>query len=266
MLKKTILFPQQTGRIKIDPFEITCLVRQQIKRQRSFFDDFFDNYRTVSAKVTSDPAYVQVRNLPTSPDGFYGGVGDLDFSASIDKTGAKTNEAITLKLTVSGSGNLRLIEAPKVDFPKDFEVYDPKTNENLKSTNSGLQGSKTFEYLVIPRYAGDYTIPAVTFSSFNPATGTYKTTTSKAFDLKIEQGTDDQNTTVTSAYNKEDVRFLGKDIRYIKQNQYKLRNVGQLVLWQSGFLVAVHLLVCCGSSGCDYLPEKAERKMQTSNW
>ncbi|RKD90594.1 BatD family protein [Mangrovibacterium diazotrophicum] len=247
VLKKTILFPQQTGKIKIDPFEITCLVRQQIKRQRSFFDDFFDNYRTVSAKVTSDPVYVQVKNLPASPDGFYGGVGDLDFSASIDKTGAKTNEAITLKLTVSGSGNLRLIEAPKVDFPKDFEVYDPKTNESLKSTNSGLQGSKTFEYLVIPRYAGDYTIPAVTFSSFNPATGTYKTTTSKAFDLTIEQGTDDQNTTVTSAYNKEDVRFLGKDIRYIKQNQYKLRSTdnsfyGSLAFWLlyiCSFVVAV---------------------------
>jgi len=224
VLKKTILFPQQTGRIKIDPFEITCLIRQQIKRQRSFFDDFFDNYRTVSAKVTSDPAYVQVKNLPASPNGFYGGVGDLDFSASIDKTAAKTNEAITLKLTVSGSGNLRLIEAPKVDFPKDFEVYDPKTNENLSATNNGSKGSKTFEYLIIPRFPGEYTIPPVKFSSFNPSTEKYKTSTSEPFKLTIEKGTDDQGTTVTSAFNKEDVRFIGKDIRYIKQNQYKLRS------------------------------------------
>ena len=236
ILKKTILFPQQTGRIKIDPFEITCLVRQQIKRQRSFFDDFFDNYRTVSAKVVSDPSYIQVKDLPSHPDGFYGGVGNLSFSAAIDKTEAKTNEAITLRLTVSGRGNLRLIEAPKAEFPKDFEVYDPKTNENLKATNSGLNGSKTFDYLVIPRYPGDYTIPPVKFSSFNPETGKYTTSTSQPFNLKIEKGADDQSTTVTSAISKEDVRFIGKDIRYLKQNQYKLRNTahsfyGSLSFW-----------------------------------
>ncbi|WP_163712315.1 BatD family protein [Mangrovibacterium lignilyticum] len=236
ILKKTILFPQQTGRIKIDPFEITCLVRQQIKRQRSFFDDFFDNYRNVSAKVTSDPVYIQVKDLPSHPDGFYGGVGDLDFSAAIDKTGAKTNEAITLRLTVSGTGNLRLIDAPKVEFPNDFEVYDPKTNEKLNATSSGLKGSKTFEYLVIPRYPGDYAIPPVKFSSFNPTTGKYKTSTSPSFNLTIEKGTDEQSTTVTSAFSKEDVRFIGKDIRYIKQNRYQLRNVahsfyGSLSFW-----------------------------------
>ncbi len=235
VLKKTILFPQQTGRIKIDPFEITCLVRQQIKRQRSFFDDFFDNYRTVSAKVTSDPVYLSVKDLPTAPEGFYGGVGQLKFSAGIDKTAAKTNEAITLRLTVSGSGNLRLIEAPKVDFPNDFEIYDPKTAENIKSTNSGLTGTKTFEYLIIPRYAGDYTIPPVKFSSFDPATGQYKTETSSAFNLSIEKGNDDQNATVTSSINKQDVRFIGKDIRYIKQGQYKLRNTAQSFYGSTAF-------------------------------
>jgi len=236
ILKKTILFPQQTGRIKIDPFEITCLVRQKVARQRSFFDDFFDNYRTVSAKVTSDPITIQVKELPAAPEGFYGGVGKLNFSAAIDKTAAKTNEAITLRLTVSGSGNLRLIEAPKVEFPNDFEVYDPKTDERLNATNGGLTGSKTFEYLIIPRYAGDYTIPPVKFSSFDPESGTYKTVTSQAFNLSIEKGADDQNTTVTSAYNKQDVRFIGKDIRYIKQNQYELRAkadsfYGSLLFW-----------------------------------
>lgn len=235
VLKKTILFPQQTGRIKIDPFEITCLVRQQIKRQRSFFDDFFDNFRTVSAKVTSDPVYLNVKDLPTPPDGFYGGVGQMKFSAAIDKTTAKTNEAITLRLTISGSGNLRLIDAPKVDFPKDFEVYDPKTDENIKSTNHGLTGTKTFEYLIIPRYAGDYTIPPVRFSSFDPETGKYKTETSSSFKLSIAKGDDAQNATVTSSFNKQDVRFIGKDIRYIKQGQYKLRNLAQSFYGSTAF-------------------------------
>ncbi|WP_372775067.1 BatD family protein [Mangrovibacterium sp.] len=236
ILKKTILFPQQTGRIKIDPFEITCTVRQQVKRQRSFFDDFFENYRTVSAKVISDPTYLQVKDLPTPPEGFYGGVGNLNFSSAIDKTAAKTNEAITLRLTVSGSGNLRLIESPKIEFPNDFEVYDPKTTENLKTTNNGLTGSKTFEYLIIPRFPGEYSIPAVKFSSFDPTTGKYKTTSSQSYNLTIEKGTDEQSATVTSAFSKEDVRFIGKDIRYIKQNQYKLREkmhsfYGSLSFW-----------------------------------
>ncbi|MCW0482242.1 BatD family protein [Gaoshiqia sediminis] len=223
VLKKTILFPQQTGKIKIDPFEITCSVRQQIKRQRSFFDDFFDNYRTVSAKVVSEPVTVSVKELPSQPDGFYGGVGNLDFSASFDRTTARANEALTLRMTVSGTGNLRLIEAPKVDFPADFEVYDPKTSENLRATENGLNGSKTFEYLIIPRFAGEYSIPPVKFVSFNPATRKFKTDVSAAFTLQIEKGDDSQSTTVTSAFSKEDVRFIGKDIRYIKQNQYKLR-------------------------------------------
>lgn len=224
ILKKTILFPQQTGRIKIDPFEITCLIRQQVRRQRSIFDDFFDNgFRMVSAKAVSEPVYIQVKDLPAKPDGFYGGVGNLNFSAAIDKTEAKTNEAITVRITVQGTGNLRLIEAPKVEFPKDFEVYDPKTTENLNPGNGGLSGSKTFEYLAIPRYPGQYTIPPVAFATFNPETGQYKTVSSQAFNLKIEKGSDDQSAAVTSAVGKQDVRFIGKDIRYIKQNQYKLR-------------------------------------------
>lgn len=235
VVSKNLIFPQQTGKLKINPAEITCLVRQQIKRQRSFFDDFFDNYRTLSAKITSDPVYLNVKELPAAPEGFYGGVGQLKFSAAVDKTAAKANEAITLRVTVSGNGNLRLIEAPKVEFPNDFEVYDPKTDENVKSTNSGLTGTKTFEYLVIPRYAGDYSIPPIKFSSFDPSTGRYKTETSSAFNLSIEKGNDDQNATVTSSFNKQDVRFIGKDIRYIKQGQYKLRNLAQSFYGSTAF-------------------------------
>lgn len=223
ILKKTLLFPQQTGKITIDPFEITCLVRQRVRQQRSFFDDFFDNYRTIEAKVVSDPVNIQVKDLPNPPASFSGAVGNLKFSASLDKEQLKSNEAATLKVTISGNGNLRLIDAPKVEFPADFEVYDPKTDESLNATSNGLTGSKTFEYLFIPRFAGEYAIPAIQFASFDPATGKYKYDQSKAFNLQVEKGSDDQNTTVTSAYSKEDVRFIGKDIRFIKQGQYKLK-------------------------------------------
>ncbi len=223
VLKKTILFPQQTGRITVDPFEITCMVRQQIRQQRSFFDDFFDNYRTVQAKVTSDPVNINVKELPSRPDGFYGGVGNLNFEATIDKQQLKSNEAATLKITISGNGNLRLIEAPEVEFPADFEVYDPKTNERLNATANGLNGTKTFEYLFIPRFAGDYTIPPIKFASFNPATGQFKRQQSQEFMLAVEKGSDEQSATVTSAYSKENLRMIGKDIRFIKQGKYKLK-------------------------------------------
>lgn len=235
VLKKTVLFPQQTGKIRIEPFGITTLLRQQIRRQRSFFDDFFDNYRTVSARITSDPVTVNVRDLPSPPEGFYGGVGNMNFSAKPDKTEARANEAITLRISVTGTGNLQLIEAPKVNFPADFEVYDPKTVDNSRVSANGVSGTKTFEYLVIPRHAGDFTIPPVKFASFNPSTGQYVVQSSSEYPIHVEKGDDSQSTTVTSAYSKENVRYIGKDIRYIKQKQYKLRPVDSLFFGSSLF-------------------------------
>ncbi len=222
ILKKTILFPQQTGKIKIDPFEITCIVQQRIRQQRSFFDDFFDNYRNVKAKVTSDPVYIRVKDLPPAPTNFYGAVGTFNYSAGIDKKKLKSNEAATLKINITGNGNLKLIEAPKIEFPADFEVYDPKTSDRTNASDNGLNGSKTFEYLFIPRYAGEYTIPAVTFSYFNPSVQKYETRSAGPFTVQVEKGDEDQNATVVSSFSKEDVRFIGKDIRFIKQNNQKL--------------------------------------------
>lgn len=232
-LKKTLLFPQQTGRLRIEPFEITTAIRQQIRQQRSFFDDFFDNYRTVSARITSDPVSLNVRELPSAPDGFYGGVGNMNFSAKPDKTETRSNEAVSFKVTISGSGNLQLIDAPKIDFPADFEVYDPKASDQSNVTTGGMSGSKSFEYIFIPRYAGDFTIPPVRFASFNPSTGQYSVQSSPEYKIHVEKGDDSQNTTVTSAYSKEDVRYIGKDIRYIKQNQYKLKNSAALFFGSS---------------------------------
>ena len=241
ILKKTILFPQQTGSIKIDPFEITCVVQQRIRQQRSFFDDFFDNNRNVEAKVTSDPVYIKVKDLPSAPTGFYGAVGSFNYTAGIDKEKLKSNEAATLKITVTGNGNLNLIEAPKVEFPTDFEKYDPKTSDRVNASDNGLSGSKTFEYLFIPRYAGDYTIPAIDFSYFNPSAQKYETRSAGPFNIHVEKGNDDQNATVVSSISKEDVRFIGKDIRFIKQNRGKLTVKGRTFFGTTGFYM-IYLL------------------------
>ena len=226
ILKKTILFPQQTGNIRIDPFEITCLVRQRVRQQQGFFDDFFDNYRIIKAKVVSDPVTINVRDLPNQPANFSGAVGNFSFSGSMDKTSAKSNEAMTLKLVVSGSGNLNLINPPKIELPQDFEAYEPKTSDKTIASDNGLSGSVSFEYLFIPRYAGDFTIPAVKFVFFNPSSRQFETKSTEAFKISISKGNDDPNSGVVNSYSKEDVKMIGKDIRFIKQNKVKLKPKG----------------------------------------
>ncbi|HZL10852.1 MAG TPA: BatD family protein [Prolixibacteraceae bacterium] len=226
ILKKTILFPQQTGAIRIDPFEITCLVRQRVNAQKGFFDDFFDNYRVVKAKVVSEPVTINVKDFPSQPANFYGAVGNFSFSGTLDKTNIKSNEAVTLKLTVNGRGNLTLITPPKIELPQDFEAYDPKTSDKVISSDNGLNGSITFEYLFIPRYAGDFTIPAIPFVFFNPATRQFETRSTEAFNIAVEKGSDDPNSSTVSSFSKENVNMIGKDIRFIKLNKSKLKAKG----------------------------------------
>lgn len=226
VLKKTILFPQQVGNIRIDPFEISCLIRQRVRQQQSFFDDFFDNYRVVKAKVVSDPVTISVKELPNQPDGFTGAVGNFSFSGALDKTDGKTNEAMTLKLNISGNGNLNLINPPKIELPQDFESYEPKTTDRTNASENGMSGSISFEYLFIPRYAGNFTIPAVKFVFFNPNTRQFETKTTEAFNIHIEKGKDDGKSSVVSSYSKEDVKMIGKDIRFIKQNKTVLKQKG----------------------------------------
>ena len=226
ILKKTILFPQQTGSIRIDPFEITCLIRQRIRPQQGFFDDFFDNYTVVKAKVVSDPITVNVKDLPSPPEKFTGAVGNFSFTGAIDKTSVASNEAVTLKLTVSGSGNLSLINAPKLELPQDFEAYEPKTSDRTVANDNGLSGTVSFEYLFIPRFAGNFTIPAVEFVFFNPNTRQYETRKTEAYQMTVTKGSDDQNASVMSSYSKQNVTMIGKDIRFIKQNKSKLKPKG----------------------------------------
>lgn len=245
ILKKTILFPQQTGSIKINPFEITCLIRQRVRQQQSFFDDFFDNYRVVKAKVISDPVTLNVKELPNQPANYSGAVGNFSIDASIDKSTVKANEAVTLKLTVNGSGNLTLINAPKIELPQDFEAYEPKTSDRVVASDNGLNGSITFEYLFIPRFAGNFTIPAVEFVFFNPSSKQFETRKTEAFNIKVEKGADDSNSSVVSSFSKEDVKMIGKDIRFIKQDKAKLKPKGSSFYGTFGFY-AIYLISIAG--------------------
>jgi len=249
VIRKSILVPQQTGTIVIDPFEIECYVNVQKKRQRSPFDDFFSDsffgsYETLSKKITSPRVEIQVRPFPPGqPAGFTGAVGTFSLTAVPDKTEVKTNEAISLKVNIKGKGNLKLIEMPAIRFPADLEVYDPKITDNIEAGENGISGSKTFEYLIIPRHAGTFTIPAWSFSYLDPAAGQYRTYTSEALTLNISKGEGETDPTIISTPGKEDIRVIGQDIRFIKTGNAHLTRSNRIFATSPGFYFVYILLI-----------------------
>ena len=225
VLKKTVLFPQQNGTITINPFSMTLLVQQRV-RPRSFFDDFFSGIQTVRTTLTSSTVRINVKDLPTQPANFFGGVGNFNISSELSSDEVTTNDAVTLKLTINGTGNLRLIRNPELKLPSDFEVYDPRSTENVRATDNGLSGTKTVEYLFQPRFEGEYTIPSIPFTFFNPATGSYVSRSTPEYILQVTKGTGDQSTTVMSSRRREELQLIGQDIRFIRQGNPMLRIKG----------------------------------------
>ena len=228
IIKEYILFPQRGGKLEIPSttMEVSVPVRTQ-KQMRSIFDDFFDNYQQVEKNVSSSKQTVNVEPLPLGkPSSFYGGIGDFKISSNVSTTELKANDALTLKLTISGTGNLRYIKDPELKLPADFEVFDPKVDLNIKTSKSGVSGSKTIEYTIIPRYAGNYTIPSVEFSYFDLKSKSYKTLSTQSFDLTVEKSaaSDSSNPGIANFSNatKEQVKMLGSDIRFIKTGDYKI--------------------------------------------
>ncbi len=228
VLRKYVLFPQKSGTLTINSCKVTAGIQQRVQsRSRSIFDDFFGGgVQTIPREATSRPVNITVLPLPEGkPASFTGGVGQIKFAATIDKTEVKANDPVTLKIVVSGNGNMKFVDAPRINFPPDFEVYDPKVSTSLNATTTA--GSKTFEYLIIPRHGGTYKIPAVEFSYFDPQAKQYKTVRSDEYTLTVERGEEQPGTTVVSGVTREDVKYLGKDIRYLKTDKAKLRHTGE---------------------------------------
>jgi len=224
-LKKTLLFPQQTGNISIGSVKIDCIVQQRVRKSQSMFDDFFDSFANVKATIVSDPVSINVMPLPTPPAAFSGAVGKFDIRSSITTKNVRENDAITIKLDVTGNGNIKLINPPKITFPADFEVYDPKTNSNFSASDQGLNGNISFEYLFLPRFAGTYTIPAVNFVYFDTNSKKYVTKTTEEYQIKVAKG-DGSHAQTINAVAKEDLKQIGSDIRYIKTGMAQLHPRG----------------------------------------
>lgn len=221
-IKKTILIPQRSGTLTIDPLEMEIVTRVKSKsRNNSFFDQFFGGgYQDVKLSIASKPIKVEVMPLPEKgkPDNFNGAVGQLNIEASIKNNELKTDEGCNLSYSISGKGNLKLLEAFKLKLPADIETYDPKITDKINVNIDGVKGSRTFDYLLIPRYAGAFTIPALAFSYFDPQKGQYVSLPGPEFILKVAKGAAGDAMSVSRGVEKENVKQLGNDIRYIKTN------------------------------------------------
>lgn len=231
-----VLFPQQTGKLEIPSITFDGVIAQQTVSDDPF-DAFFNGggYVEVKKKITTPKLVINVQPLPAKPAGFSGAVGDFKLASSINATDVKTNDAVTIKLTLTGTGNMKLISTPDIKFPQDFEVYDPKVTDNYKLTSSGLTGTKTFEYLAIPRHAGNFTVPAVEFTYFDLKSNSYKTLKTEAYNLKVAKGQGNADQVIADFTNKENVKMLGKDVRFIKLGNTTLRPKGEFFFGSVGY-------------------------------
>ena len=213
-----VLFPQQSGEIEIPSTTFEGVVTQQVRNYDDIFSFFGgNNYVEVKRELRTPKLKINVQKLPAGkPESYSGAVGNFKISSSVSTTELKANEAVTLRLVISGIGNMKLIKTPEIAFPEDFEIYDPKVENKFTLKNNGFSGNKIIEYLAIPRYGGSYTIPAVKFTYFDINAREYKTVETESYTLQVEKGKETGGA-VAAYVSKEELKMLGQDIRYIKR-------------------------------------------------
>ena len=240
VLKKAALFPSQTGELKVSPFELNVPVQIRKKRKSNgnFFDDFFndpffDTGQTVDYTAKSNTIKLKVLPLPSSnvPQSFNGAVGNFQMNSHLDKSETKTNEPVSIKLDISGTGNIKLLNVPEINLPTGMEKYDPQVKEDITRKNT-VSGKKEIEYLIVPRIAGTKTIPPIEFSYFDPQKKSYETLSTPEYKIKIDQGKTIAN---YSTSGKEDIKVLDNDIRFIKTSDDELNKKSGILLYSFGF-------------------------------
>jgi len=247
-----LLYPQHSGELEIPATPFEGVIAQRVENNSGdIFDMFFNSSRYVEVKkdLTSRSIKINVKPLPQGKtSAFYGGVGDFNISSTISATDVTANDAVTIRVILSGTGNMKLVKTPELKFPQDFDVYDPKV-ENKYTIKGGRQtGNKVYEYLVIPRHAGQYTIPALEFQYFDPKSGSYKTIKTDEYTLNVARGQGGgESQTSVSYVNKEDLKFVGQDVRFhstpLKLKSDNAQFFGSLLFWLSLALPLVILVV-----------------------
>ena len=248
-INKFAIFPQKTGKLIIDPTEMECTVQLRVqgkkKRSNDPFEDFFNdpffnrNVKNIATVIKSNPVTINVKPLPQKgkPKGFNGAVGNFRLSSKIDRTDLSANDALTLTYTISGKGNLELINLPEVKFPVDFESFEPKVTSNIKTNSTGISGRKKFEFLAIPRNAGSFEIKPVTLSYFNPSDLKYHSVSSESYNVQVSKGNITSNGISYSSSAQEDIRFIGKDIHHIKSLPFNLKRKGEFLFLSNTFFI-----------------------------
>lgn len=249
--RQFVLFPQQAGKLTIEPARFDASIAKVVQSADPF-DAFFNggsNYVEIKKSLSTPKITINVNPLPAGkPADFSGGVGEFSISSSINAKELKTNDAITIKLVISGTGNLKLVSTPEIKFSEDFEVFDPKVDNKVRLTQEGLSGSKVIEYLAIPRHAGTYKIPSVSFSYFDIKSKSYKTLKTEDYEIKVEKGAGNADQVIANFTNKQDLKVLGEDIRYIKLNDVQLQQkgdilYGSLVYWLWYIIPAIAFII-----------------------
>ena len=252
-MKRVVLTPQKSGELTIPPLEMEMVVRVEDKSNRRNFNPFFGSYQNVKVEVVSNEENLNVKALPLSdqPSDFTGAVGTFKLKTSTDRTTLNVNEAVNLTVTLEGTGNIELVADPKINFPKDFDTYEPKVKQNVSVTGAGTAGKKMFEYVLIPRYSGTYEIEPISMSYFDPKTGDYKRLHCEPITLSVLKtgGAEDRSEVAYIAPKKEDVQILGKDIRFIKPQTEELMQDSAPFFGSTGFYVSATLpLIALGLS------------------
>ena len=268
-IQRLAFFPTKTGELTIDPMIIDCEVMVPRQRRRSLFDDFFDDsfFRdsffgsTRVITVASRQIKVNVKPLPEEgkPSNFSGAVGKYSIQSSIDTLVTTQDQALTLKYKISGMGNINAVKLPELDFPKSVEVFEPKIERKINNKKNKIQGSVIYEYVLIPRRAGDITIPALSFSYFDPSQEKYRRAVSKAFNIKVHHQ-EKLFASQSLGQRKEEISLLGEDIRFISRENPKWYKANLSIFSEAWFWITntFTLIIVFGAVGFRWWTEKME--------
>ena len=244
-IKQVALFASKTGTLNVTPFELNVPVIVKKKRTGNdvfdefFNDSFFGRSETVQFLAKSNTLKVQVDALPSgAPASFNGAVGNFTFRAEIDKENVTANESITLRMNLSGSGNIKLLNVPQPQLPGGFEKYEPKTVENI-NRSAVVSGQKIIDYLIVPRSSGTKEIPPVEFTYFNPSSKKYVTLKSQTFKINVRPSVGGE--VASNNFAKEDVKLLSQDIRYIKLSDFNLEPKQEITFIKPWFWLSIVL-------------------------
>jgi len=224
-IKKVLVFPQKSGKLEIPSIELNCVVRQRVQAQSIWDQMMGGGYRDAEVKVKSAAVQLEVKphDAAGKPVDFNGAVGKLSAEITLDRAAVKAGEAVNLRITVSGRGNLKLIDPPMLNLPAELEVYDPQVKDNISVSSAGMNGSRTFEYLIIPRAGGDYNLGPMSFSWFDPEARQYKSETLQILSLKVEKGSGDAIVVNRNRASGGKTKTISEDIRFIHTAETELK-------------------------------------------